>query len=79
MIGTATSVINWTLSPRVIAAIDELESGGGERFETLEELFESWDELSDDDDEELLMAQNVLAMLTMVLDDEENGVEIEEI
>ncbi len=38
------------------------------------------DELNDDDDdEEFLMAQNVLAMLTMVLEDEENGVEIEEI
>ncbi len=30
------------LGPRVLAAIDELESGGGQRFDTIEELFASW-------------------------------------
>lgn len=49
MIGTASSVINRKLSPRVIAAIDELESGGGERFESLEELFTEWQKWIDED------------------------------
>ena len=66
MIGTATSVINKP-RPKVTHMIRP-------------EFPIVWDEDDDDDDdEELLMAQNVLAMLAMVLEDEENGIEIEEI
>ena len=47
-------------SARVIAAINELESGGGERFDSVDDLFVSWEDEAEND---LLIESGVLPKL----------------